>query len=160
MEELFLTSLLIVALMLRLPVIQKSHYLCTVRTSAFGFAVPLFLKLLTICANRIIFGIFHGSFAHIFAIYISCLGMLEILPKNVKNWWTIPLKDDPPSGISLRNLDRLESHLAMEEITWSSWISEFVNRRRMGRDENRTLEMKNRLPHHPLNRPNLLVQTK
>ena len=47
-------------LRLRLSVFQISHYLCTVRSSTFGFAVSVFLILLSIYANRIIFGLFHG----------------------------------------------------------------------------------------------------
>src|SRR5271156_3059303 len=95
MEELYPHLSTDSGLRLHLPIIQISHYLCTVRTSAFGFVVPLFLILLTICANRITFGIFHGSFAHIFAIYISCLEMLEFFAEECQK-----LVDDTIEGRS------------------------------------------------------------
>src|SRR5271163_4785214 len=86
--------------------------------------------------------------------------MLEISLTNAKNWWTTPLKVDLPLETSLRNLRVSELHLVKEEIMWSSWNRGLDNRRRMGRDENRTLEMKNQLLRHPLNQLNLLAQTK
>src|SRR5271155_1975122 len=86
--------------------------------------------------------------------------MLEISLTNAENWWTTPLKVDLPLETSLRNLGVLELHLVKEEIMWSSWNRGLDNRRKMGRDENRTLEMRNQLLCHLLNQPNLRTQTK